>query len=1085
VEENMKIKLYALAGLLFFFTGMTLAGQNSNNSTEAARYIERGNELSDKGDFQGAIESYTQAIRLNPVDDTAYLYRGLVYAATGNDDAAIADYSSAIKLNPRRPSAYFTRADIYGRKGESGKAIADYTQVIALNPNFPDSYGKRALQFQAMGNFDAAIADYDKAIRLKPNEPSYYNSRGSILFDIKRQTENALADFTMAIRCDPKNAFAYFSRATIYAEKGERDNALADFARALRLNPGDIGAYNNRGFLYIDTGEFDAAISDFNNVLKIDPNTAEAYNGLGTAYAKKGEYDRAITYYTQSLRLQPNYRTYSNRGLAYYNKGEYLKAVEDYTLSINLTPSAITYSNRGNAYDKLKQYDKAISDFDRAIALDPAFMDAYVNRASTYSNKGDRRRAIKDLTEIIRLNPDNAVSYSNRAIAYAELGEYAAAITDYTHAIRLDPYEPLHYANRGVAYRATNQPGKALADYEKCLEVANRNVDINIIFKEAWRRAGFVYEQFPRLNDTIRADDFFMKYADIARRGVSMGIRRAENLRTVLGARGSDIMVRQLYLYYAGVDLEAKFGSAEKAFEYSESLRSRDFLAQASSEAALRLPGVNAEERRSVQTLTARTAELRETLNSLSEHGISESSAAQKYADAGIQLSETEKQLAALDAKIGQRIPRYAELRNPKPVDIARAKAWCGNDRAVLEYVLWDNSVTYSLSDPKPAINSYCLILTQNGVIPVRLDPGFDYAKAVNDLRGQIINDTNLSRGLSVISPSAQGQFEQTRNNLYNKLIKPVLPHIPANIKNIVIVPDGPLMYLPFDVLRESADKPDFGETFRLSLSPSVSVSVLAAKTGARAYEPLLALGGAVYDRNNAQADRGKRGYTGTTEGRGLTVEESALDGGAGKYYGQRLRWFNLPGTEAEVKGLQNLSFSRSRPTIFTGKDVSEKKVKELSAAGTLKTYPVIHFACHGYFNEEAPAMSSIVLSEVSGLTNTGEDGYLTIPEIILLDMDARMVVLSACETGLGQVKRGDGMVGLVRSFLVAGAENVGVSLWSISDEATVEFMTRLYRKVIEQRMNFRDAYFVVRGEFRRDPKWSHPFYWAAFTMYE
>jgi CHAT domain-containing protein len=74
------------------------------------------------------------------------------------------------------------------------------------------------------------------------------------------------------------------------------------------------------------------------------------------------------------------------------------------------------------------------------------------------------------------------------------------------------------------------------------------------------------------------------------------------------------------------------------------------------------------------------------------------------------------------------------------------------------------------------------------------------------------------------------------------------------------------------------------------------------------------------------------------------------------------------------------------------------------------------------------------------------------------------MVVLSACQTGQVNLKRGDGMIGIARSFLVAGAENLGVSLWSISDEATVEFMTRLYRKVIEQKMNFRDAYAAVRA---------------------
>jgi CHAT domain-containing protein len=168
------------------------------------------------------------------------------------------------------------------------------------------------------------------------------------------------------------------------------------------------------------------------------------------------------------------------------------------------------------------------------------------------------------------------------------------------------------------------------------------------------------------------------------------------------------------------------------------------------------------------------------------------------------------------------------------------------------------------------------------------------------------------------------------------------------------------------------------------------------------------------------------------------------------------------------------------------GREASEAKVKELSRSGILGNYSNIHFACHGYFNEEAPVMSSVVFSEVSGLLGeTAEDGYLTIPEIALLNLDARMVMLSACETGLGQVKRGDGMVGLARSFLVAGAKNVGVSLWSISDEATVEFMIRLYRNVVEKKMSFRESYYLVRNEFRKDPKWSHPFYWAAFTMYE
>jgi CHAT domain-containing protein len=96
--------------------------------------------------------------------------------------------------------------------------------------------------------------------------------------------------------------------------------------------------------------------------------------------------------------------------------------------------------------------------------------------------------------------------------------------------------------------------------------------------------------------------------------------------------------------------------------------------------------------------------------------------------------------------------------------------------------------------------------------------------------------------------------------------------------------------------------------------------------------------------------------------------------------------------------------------------------------------------------------------------------------------------MLSACETGLGKYIRGDGMVGIARSFMVAGTDNVGVSLWEISDNATAEFMTRLYQKATEGGLNFRDAYYTVKQEFRHDPdlqRWAHPYFWAAFTMYE
>jgi CHAT domain-containing protein len=323
--------------------------------------------------------------------------------------------------------------------------------------------------------------------------------------------------------------------------------------------------------------------------------------------------------------------------------------------------------------------------------------------------------------------------------------------------------------------------------------------------------------------------------------------------------------------------------------------------------------------------------------------------------------------------------------------------------------------------------------------------------------------------------------------------VKPVLDAgvIPQGVKSLIIVPDGSLAYLPFDVLRPNKDAPDLGEVYRLSLSPSVSVSVLAGRTAVNDETSLLAFGGALYSENPGE-NRYARGEWGS---RGSLTRDFKVVQGKGRGEKQTNAvdfykgcWPYLPGTVDEVRGLADLTYT-SDPLVIEGAAASEKRVKTLSANGTLAQYPFVHFACHGFFNEYVTPEAGVVLSEVSGLVNdSSDDGYLSIGEIVLLKLRANMVMLSACETGLGEVKRGDGMVGLARAFLISGAKNVGVSLWKIDDAATSAFMTSVYKKVIEAKLSFREAYYQTKQEFRHDNKyfkWRHPYFWAAFALYE
>jgi hypothetical protein len=507
----------------------------------------------------------------------------------------------------------------------------------------------------------------------------------------------------------------------------------------------------------------------------------------------------------------------------------------------------------------------------------------------------------------------------------------------------------------------------ATADWERFLSLLETKGSTEV-FSLSWAFAADLYRRFPYLPDTMRENTVLRKYAELAGRVLALGIEKAEAARSG-GARGADLMAQVLYLYYAGVDLASSSGSPSQALEFSEALRSRGFLEQLSTEAALRLPGLDTKTVHRVRELLSLIGARHSLLSSLSRRSLSgEDNAA--YSRAAADIAAAERELALLDAELSAQNPRYGELRRPGPIDAETAKAFCGDDTAVLEYVLWDAGgyipvqgelAGGTIKDP-PAINSYCLVVTKDGVTPVRLDPAFDYSGTVRALRDKVFRADERGR-VRLLDESA---FEAERDALYRALIAPVLEHVPGTVKNILIVPDGSLAYLPFDILREDKDSPDLGETYRLSLSPSLSVSVRAAGREEPAGEPLLGFGGALYNGEYGVFENGKPRY-----------------------------WESLPSSGMELTGIQRY-FSRG-PLVLTGRDASEARVKELSGDGRLAGYSVIHFACHGYFNPGEPEKSGILLSEISGqVGESGEDGNLSIGEVLSLRLDARMVLRSA-----------------------------------------------------------------------------------------
>jgi hypothetical protein len=473
-------------------------------------------------------------------------------------------------------------------------------------------------------------------------------------------------------------------------------------------------------------------------------------------------------------------------------------------------------------------YEQSLADFEKALSLSPDDFNSNLSInfsiAGVYLDSKEYDKAIELCTKIIWQAPDYTLAYSNRAWAYSCKGDYEHALADYNRVSKMEPDYADTYSFRGITYEKSGEYEKAVADYKKAFEVAGKGNRITDILAVNWYLLNPFYISHPFLNVSDEDGTFFHSHAQVMASGISAGIEKVEQLRSYESSQGSSLMEQVLFLYYAGVDLEVNVGAKEKAFEYSEALRGRGFLEEMGTAAALRLPGVTEAERQNVERLTQEITNTRNILGASDSQQTQSAADITRSADANRRLNALEKELAELDASIADRIPQYRFLRNPSPVSMEKAREWCDKDTAVLEYVLWDDTVdfnpvtkgtTWEGMTERPGINSYCLILTKDGVTPVLLDYDFDYTGKIKDFR-RLVAESNT--------------VEVLRNDLYEKLIKPVIPHLPANIKNIIIVPDGQLAYLPFDILRENSESPDFGETYALSLSPSVSVSILAKK---------------------------------------------------------------------------------------------------------------------------------------------------------------------------------------------------------------------------------------------------------------
>ena len=531
----------------------------------------------------------------------------------------------------------------------------------------------------------------------------------------------------------------------------------------------------------------------------------------------------------------------------------------------------------------------------------------------------------------------------------------------------------------------------------------------------------------------------------------------------------------------------AALNDAAEAFKIVEQSRARSLLDMLGESNADITEGVPADLLKRKQENLNRQQEIAQELSGL---GGSEMSRKKSNADLEAELSQLATEYDSIENQIRAASPRYASLTLPQPLTLAEVQQQVLDDKtALLEYNLG-------------AKDSYMWAVTQGGVSLFKLPARSAVDQQAIEMRSAMIPEklrtpvaginTAPSRGLSLGTAPTSGNargFATASNKLYKTAVEPAASMI--GDKRVLIVADGALNYVPFEALVKAPGTdysalPYLVMTNEIVYAPSSSVvAVIRKQTTAKPTgKKVLLVADPVFNSNDPRANGMTASTAGGADTRGLGLS-SALTDVAGTPAAQSngapaqgLVLARLNGTRAEAEQIALIT-KQSGGVADTWLDLNANENNIESR--DLTKYRIIHVATHGLLNAERPQFTGLVLSLVG---NKQGDGFLRTDEIFNIKLGAPLVMLSACETGLGKEKRGEGVIGLTRAFMYAGAPTVGVSLWSVSDNSTAHLMTDFYKLMFTgQGMAPGAAMRAAQRNMIAGKKYSAPYYWAPFVL--
>lgn len=815
--------------------------------------------------------------------------------------------------------------------------------------------------------------------------------------------------------------------------------------QALNDKEGSARAYIQVGTCYLAQNILTEAAENFVKALEIwrassnSAQQAEALIMLGFIEHRKGEWQASIDYYTQAYGLLDETAEPEKMGQMAAGLGAAF-------LESGLPESGVAQYQRALDYYRRAQKPIAISYAIWGLAKS-YFLLGDLAQASTFIQQS------LDSVEEDSLPAAPPLEYLGRV--HIELAEYTAALQYLESALKIytnaeNPKEVYRvqallgqvYDRQGLVDRARLHYSHALDGFTSLTDRVNQAAVYYALGQLELKQRN--YEE---------ASVYLQRSID-----VTENIRRVSTSSDLTTAFSATVQERYETFIECLMKMHDKHptrGFAIKAFETSELGRARTLSELLLAVQTNLAPGVD-------PRLAARQRSLRQTLRIKENDKINllaKTDTQEKLKALEVETARLEGEYKEVNEAIRSRYPSYYELSRPTAWDLRQIQEEIPDDDAVL--------LEYSLG----AENSYAWTITRSEFTSHKL-PG---QKVIKEAVRRVYASLNKR-------PAAGDEAELTEATaeLSQLVLAPVASSL--NKQRIIVVADGALNYVPFQLLRASSSaKEPLISNYEIINVPSASIlgQLRQEKQQRRPRsKTLAAFGDPVFASNYAQ-------FKGSTSGELV----ASMKTGESEPWSRAWRDVEMNADTFDPSVIQPLIYSKfelknlsdiAGPESFvaTGFEASRQKLETTD----LSEYAILHFATHGLLDPKSPELSGFFLSMVDP-EGRSQNGFITMQDVYRLQAPVDLVVLSACRTGLGKDVRGEGLIGLTRGFMYAGASSVVASLWKVDDEATAELMKHFYGNMLQKGLRPAEALRTAQNTLRQNPLWQSPHFWAGFTL--